>query len=115
MNSDWEVYCFCQFVSIFGKLKYQTCTSHQLYKLHTVLLSFISNRNVAMSREPLELEIKDLAFRRWGSDCILMLISLEVHNCFYTSGNFQLEELQTNKLEDYIETEASQSATIPGF
>lgn len=66
-------------------MKYQTCTSHQLYQLHAVLFSFISNRNVAMSCEPLELEIKYLVFTQWGSDCILMLISLEVDTTVFTS------------------------------
>lgn len=66
-------------------MKYQTCTSRQLYQLHTVLFSFISNRNVAMSCKPLELEIKDLVFCQWGSDCILMLISLKVDTTVFTS------------------------------
>lgn len=37
---------------------------------------------IGKSCESLELEIKDLVFRQWGSDCILMLISLEVDAVF---------------------------------
>lgn len=66
-------------------MKNQTCTSLQLYQHHAVLFGFISNRNVAVSCEPLGLEIKDLAFRQQGSDCVFMLILLEVNATVFIS------------------------------
>lgn len=50
-----------------------------------MLFGFISNRNVAVSCEQLGLEIKDLAFRQQGSDCVLMLILLEVNATAFIS------------------------------
>lgn len=79
------MYCLSVCFYLWKAVKNETCTLHQLYHLHAVLLSLISSRNVAMFCEPLEMEIKNLIFRQQGSGCILMLILLEVDTTVFTS------------------------------
>lgn len=82
VSSDWKMYCLCQFVSIFGKLsniRLVDPISFIKFMLCYLVLFLIG---IGKSCESLELEIKDLVFRQRGSDCILMLISLEIDAVF---------------------------------